>query len=152
MWNTFVVSRLLYGLEVLHLTKKDIQSLEDYQMKVMKQIQHLPSRTSNAISLVLLGQLPIEAIIHKRILTVFGDSVRSESTERDVVMRQLAMKSIPSNSWVNTARQILQKLLFTITSSTLRNPAFKTTLEDTMVKDSVANYWTRELCQKVRTQ
>jgi exonuclease III len=151
MWNTFVIPRLLHGLEVLHLTKKDIQSLEAYQMTVMKQIQHLPQRTSNAITLLLLGQQPIEAAIDKRMLLVFGDAVRRDSVERDVVMRQLAMKTSTSNSWVTAVRLVLQKYSLPSHHQLVESPPSKLSWKR-MVKNSVASYWTRELLRKARLQ
>ena len=55
IWSTFIVPRLLYGLEALLLNKKDIDCLERFQRRCLKQIQGLPDKTSNSISLALLG-------------------------------------------------------------------------------------------------
>ena len=41
LWSTFIVPRITYGLEVLTLTKKDIEMLEKFQRKSLKQIQSL---------------------------------------------------------------------------------------------------------------
>ena len=37
IWSTFVIPRLLYGLEALLLKQKDIDSLEKFQRKCLKQ-------------------------------------------------------------------------------------------------------------------
>ena len=42
IWSIFVISRLLYGLEVQLLKRKDIENLEKFQRKCLKQIQGLP--------------------------------------------------------------------------------------------------------------
>ena len=55
IWSTFVVPRLLYGLETLLLTKKDIDCLERFQRRCLRQIQGLPDKASNTICLALLG-------------------------------------------------------------------------------------------------
>ncbi|CAG2194396.1 unnamed protein product [Mytilus edulis] len=66
----YVIPRLLYGLEVILLSKTDISNLTTYFVKLLKRIQHLPDRTANAAVLLLIGQIPIEAEIHKRILGI----------------------------------------------------------------------------------
>ena len=40
--STYVIPRLLYGLEVQELKQSDINQLEQYQRKSLKQMQHLP--------------------------------------------------------------------------------------------------------------
>jgi hypothetical protein len=47
IWNTYVVSRFLYGLEVQNPTKTDIKKLEQLQRNVCRQFQCLPERTSS---------------------------------------------------------------------------------------------------------
>ena len=61
IWPTFLVPRLLYGLEVQLLKKKDIEDLEKFQRKCLKQLQGLPDNTSSSPCLALLGILPMEA-------------------------------------------------------------------------------------------
>ncbi|VDI37464.1 Hypothetical predicted protein [Mytilus galloprovincialis] len=96
----YVIPRLLYGLEVILLSKTDISNLTTYFVKLLKRIQHLPDRTANAAVLLLIGQIPIEAEIHKRILGNFRNIIDNDnSVERDLAFRQLAMKSDSSNSW-----------------------------------------------------
>ena len=71
LWSTYDIPRLLYGLEVLDLKQSDLQRLESYQKKSLKQIQHLPDRAPNSASLALVGILPIEAVVHKNMLNLF---------------------------------------------------------------------------------
>ena len=42
IWNTFVVPRLIYGLEFMTLKKGEIGCLEKFQRKSLRQIQGLP--------------------------------------------------------------------------------------------------------------
>ena len=51
LWSTFIVQRITYGLEVLTLTKNDIEMLEKFQRKSLKQIQSLPHKTPNVVTL-----------------------------------------------------------------------------------------------------
>ena len=55
LWSTFVVPRFIYGLETLPLTKKDETTLETFQTAILRQIQHLPERTSSTAVKALLG-------------------------------------------------------------------------------------------------
>ena len=55
LWSTFVVPRVIYGLETLSLMKKDIENLEKLKRKSLRQIQGLPDKTPNWITLALLG-------------------------------------------------------------------------------------------------
>ena len=49
LWSTFVLPRMIYGLEALLLRKKDFESLEKFQRKSLKQIQGLPDKTPNSV-------------------------------------------------------------------------------------------------------
>ena len=71
IWSTFVVPRVIYGLETLLLKKQDFDNLERFQRKSFRQIQGLPDKTSNSITLALLGVLPLETVIHKNTLNLF---------------------------------------------------------------------------------
>lgn len=96
----YVIPRLLYGLEVILLSKTDISNLSTYFIKFLKRIQHLPDRTANAAAYLLLGQIPIEAELHKRTLGIFRNIIDNKnSVERELAFRQLAMKTESSNSW-----------------------------------------------------
>ena len=76
IWTTFVVPRLVYGFEIVSIKKNDIEYLEKIQRKSLQQIQGLPDKTSNSISLAMLGILPLESIIQKNALNLFINIVR----------------------------------------------------------------------------
>ena len=59
LWITFVIPRLLHGIELLDIRKTDVEKLEIYQRKVLKQLQTTPS----VAVLSLLGAKEIEAHI-----------------------------------------------------------------------------------------
>ena len=50
---------------------------------------------------VLTGTIPVEGVIHKRTLSLFGNVTRQEksSTEQQLALRQLTVKSLNSHSW-----------------------------------------------------
>ena len=109
IWTTFVVPRLVYGLEILSLKKNDIEHLEKFQRKSLRQIQGLPDKTSNSISLALLGILPLESVIHKNSLNLFINIVRNKHfIEYEIAERQLVMKGCEEKSWFNLIKSILE--------------------------------------------
>ena len=104
----FIILRLLYGLEVQLLKRKDIENLEKFQRKCLKQIQGLPDNTSNAACLALLGILPVESILHKHLLNMFVNMIRNENSgEFEMVQRQLVMRESPRKSIFTHIKSIL---------------------------------------------
>ena len=68
MWKVYVLPCLLYGLDILTLTKSEIAKINQFHKKFLKQIMHLPGRTADAAIYILPGQIPTEGEIHKHIL------------------------------------------------------------------------------------
>jgi hypothetical protein len=89
MIKCFVLPRLLYGLDVIRLTKTDIINLSTYFVQLPKQIQHLPVRTSTAAVLILAGQIQIEAELLK--LSLLRNIAENKG--------KLAIKPEDSDSW-----------------------------------------------------
>ena len=69
IYMTFVIPRLLYGLEAITMSKKQFSLLQKFHKKTLKQIQSLPERTEDAAVYQLIGIPPIEALIDIRIST-----------------------------------------------------------------------------------
>ena len=110
IWSTFVLSRVIYELETLSLTKKDIEDLEKFQRKSLRQIQGLPDKTPNCIT---LGILPLETVIHKKLIKlIHGYSSHRNFIEYDIAKRQLAMKTPDEKSLFYIVRSTLQDLQF----------------------------------------
>ena len=108
IWSTFVIPRLLYGLEALLLKQKDIDSFEKFQRKCLKQIQGIPDSTSNSACLALLGILPIKDILNKNLLNMFVNMIRNESSiEYEIAWRQVVMKDSPSENIFTYIQSIL---------------------------------------------
>ena len=109
IWQTYFRPRLLYGLESIHLTKSDIQKPELYQRTTLRQILHLPERVATCAIYILSGQIPVEAEIHKRRLSMYGNIVRNDCIEGELAYRQLAIKDSSSKSWFGALQEVLYK-------------------------------------------
>ena len=78
IWQTYVRPGLLYGLISINLSICDIQNMDLYQRKVIRQLLPLPERAATSVIYVLSGQLPVEAEIHKRRLSLYGNIARND--------------------------------------------------------------------------
>jgi hypothetical protein len=64
LFNTYVLPRLLYGLETFILKPTHFNLLERFHLSFLRKIQCLPSRSVRGITYLLLGVRPITAEIH----------------------------------------------------------------------------------------
>ena len=136
----YVLPRLLYGLDVINLSTSDIKNLDSFYLKLLKQIQHLPPRTANSASLLLLGRIPISGEIDKKILKTFGNIIRNDdSVEKEIAFRQLAMKSESQESWFVKVTDIAQKYELPCPHDLIRNPPTKEAWK-ALVNRTVDNY------------
>ena len=74
------------------LKAKDIENLEKFQRKCLKQVQGLADNTSNSACLALLGISPIKFVLHRTLLNLFVNMIRGpNSIEYEITQRQLVM-------------------------------------------------------------
>jgi hypothetical protein len=150
--NCYVTPRLFYGLNVIQLSASDVKNLNVYFNKLIKQIQHLPKRTANAGALLLLGQIPIEGQIHKRMLCTFRNVIaNTNSVEQNIAYRQLAIKSNDSKSWFIKIVQITQIYDLPSPYDLMETPPNKRKWKK-LVTDSVNLYWTLKLKDDVNSK
>ena len=82
---------LLYGLEVAVPSRVNLDTLERFLRTSLKQILSLPTNTSSPAVHILTGKLPAEAMIHKRVLALFGSICRLSD---DSVEKRIGRKSL----------------------------------------------------------
>ena len=141
----YVIPRLIYGLECLTLTKKELQPIETYYKDLIRKILHLPSSTANAACYMLVGALPIEALIHIKVLNLFGAiASRDGSLEFQLYERQLAMKGSNSHSWAIYAKKLLERYQLPKPSELLYSMHYQETWKK-QVKEQVEKAWTTQL-------
>ena len=90
--------RSTYGLDALTLSKSEVQKLNQFHKKFLKQVMHLQERKADFAVYLLSGQLPLVADLHKRILGTLGSVRRSSSIEREIAERQIILKDHKSKS------------------------------------------------------
>ena len=145
IWLAYVEPILLYGLETVLLTKKELDVLLQFERKTLKELQFLPIRTSNAITYLLLGKIPIVATLHKRILTLFGTITRSaECPIREIAIRQLAIKNLDNKSWFSQVRTLLLQYGLPTAYDLILDPFPKNRWKK-MLDEAVNNFWEHTL-------
>ena len=148
--RAYIVPRLTYGLDAIRLTTKDVASVSQYYKKVLKQIQHLPDRVADSATYLMLGELPIEAEIHKRIFGTFGNIIRSYgSVEYELAWRQLSLKSDKSHSWFIMVKTLLELYELPSVYDLLQSPPGKYSWKN-LVKNTVNRYWNLKLQDDAR--
>ena len=80
-------------MEVIIPTGKGLNRLEVQQKKILKQVLSLSSNVADPAVYIISGTLPAEAMIHKRILSLFGNINRLTKNviEYNLAKTQLVM-------------------------------------------------------------
>ena len=127
LMQTYVLPVLIYGMEVVLPKRKYIDMLDKFYKKFLKMILSLPVNTADPVVYVLSGTIPVEAIIHKRALTFFGNICRLPETtiEHRLAVRQLSVKSFTSHSWFIAVKEIFIKYNLPDPYDLLRDPPTK---------------------------
>ena len=101
-------------LETLMINPNEIKSLSTYHRKNLRYIQHLPQSTALPAIFLLLGTVPIENLLHIRALILLRNIIVAASNthpakyNRDLIIRQAAVKDSTSSSWTTTIKKVLQ--------------------------------------------
>ncbi|MEW8548514.1 MAG: reverse transcriptase domain-containing protein, partial [Candidatus Thiodiazotropha sp.] len=147
--QTYVVPVLVYGLEVVLSRKQLLDKLERFLRKILKSILSLPDTVAEPAVYVLSGLMPVEGIIHKRALTLFGNICRlsENSVEQRIAYRQLSIKSFSSNSWFICIKKLLVKYGLPGAVELLESPPTKYRWR-CLVREHVDRHWTDEIKHK----
>ena len=97
----YILPRLLHGLDAAVLSKSQVEKLEVSYRKLLRMMMGLPESTAKEAVYLLMGALPLEAILHQRILSLFGNISRLDNNNplKALALRQLALKDPKSGSW-----------------------------------------------------
>ncbi|KAK3098774.1 hypothetical protein FSP39_022998 [Pinctada imbricata] len=151
MWAMYVKPRMLYGLESQILKRKDIDAINHYHKKVIKQLMHLPQRTADAAVYILAGDIPIEGDLHIKILGQLGNIFRSNGVERKLAERQLAMKEGNSASWFIYAKSILERYDLPSIYDLSESPPAKTEW-NALIRKKVVTTWIDKVTTEAKSK
>ncbi|KAH3885240.1 hypothetical protein DPMN_009233 [Dreissena polymorpha] len=123
VWKMYVIQRFLYGIEVQVLSSTNLRKLEAFQKKILRHLQGLPERSSNASVYTLIEAEPIELVIERNRMAPFLNIARLPgSVEYQVLHRQLAMSNPDRYSFSTSIREILHKYNLSPPEDLLQNP------------------------------
>ncbi|CAC5399385.1 unnamed protein product [Mytilus coruscus] len=126
--------------------------LSVYYTKLLKQIQHLPERTATSDVYLLLGQIPVEAELHKRMLNFFGNIIRNHgSVEREVAVRQLAVMPRDSDSWFVKIVDLTEQYGLPSPHDLIYVPPGKIEWKN-IVRKTISSYWMDRLKTEVKSR
>ena len=113
IYKTYILLRLLYGLEVMPL-KKSLISMEQFHKSSLR----IPERTATVAIYLLLGALPVEAEIHKKQLSLLHAILNSDNRKIKAVLdRQISVNFDNKDSLIQVSH--LYDLLDIMTEATI---------------------------------
>ena len=114
LFITYVLPRLLYGLETFVLKQYHLDALEKFYVDFLRKIQCLPNRSVKGIT--SWCQTATEDL-HIRQLNLLGSIIRSESlTLNQILKRQISTKSETLDSWFTCIDKLLLQYDFPSTA------------------------------------
>ena len=144
--SIFVLPVLVYGLEVVLPKNALVEKLERTYKQFSKHVLSLPTTVADSAVYILSGTIPIEGVIHKRAVTLFGNICRLDdsSIEKQLAQRQFAVKAHNSSSWFLAIKKILVKYDLPGCWDILTEPPTKYRWKS-LVNKQVNSYWTERI-------
>ena len=138
------------GMELLLPSGNQLNQLEMFQKRLLKQILSLPANVADVTIYILTGILPIEAQIHARALSFFNNICHQaeNSTEKVLARCQLALKSNSSSSWFIELKQILRKYNLNEPIEYLNRPIKKSTWSN-ITRKCIHEFWSKAILEIV---
>ena len=148
LYQIYVLPVLLYGMEVVFPRQKFVDDLDKFNKHSLKHLLSLPVTTADPAIYVLSGTIPIEAMIHQRVLTFYGNISRlpDTSVEKRLAERQLSIKSLDSHSWFVGVKKLCIMYGLPDCSEILEKPQSKHSWKATVEK-VINRYW----CDRLQT-
>ena len=138
---------LLSGLATLVLSTTEIGVLNSHFKKHIQRLLKLHKLTSEPVVWFLAGCLPLQALLHLRILTLFGMITRlhgGKSVLADHGRHILSTAKPSSKSWFLEVQKICLQYLLPHPIIFLENPPTKYSFKR-QIKSAVMDYWEQKL-------
>ena len=146
--QVYVMPAMSYGLEAICMADKDLEEIEAYYRNLLRMMQFLPNSTAKPAIYLLMGCLPAEGLIHRKMLTLLMSILSRPGTpEHDVMIRQLCTKDLSSNSWTVQARLALDRYGLPPALQLAANPP-ELSIWKRDVKKAITKYWESTLKQQ----
>ncbi|CAC5355245.1 unnamed protein product [Mytilus coruscus] len=145
IYKTYILPRLLYGLEILPLTKGQIEILEKFHKNTLRHIQSRSQRTATSAIYLLLGAIPVEGELHKRQLSMLYSLLSAKNqTIQDLLQRQSSINFDNPKSFFFCSMETLQIYNLPNIWELQSNLPIKSKWK-TLVNFKMSNYWNNAL-------
>ena len=115
LYNSLFLPVVLYNAQAwTNLTKTDIQLLQRVQLKFLKRTFHAPSSTSNPLTFLETGTLPIQYEIHTKQLGYLHHIVNLDDND-PVLLTYGQQLKYPAPNWANEVLELRER--YSITKS-----------------------------------
>ena len=152
IYQSYILPRRIYSMEVLNLNKTETKTLNDFHVDLLRRIQSLPSRTAISAVHLLLGALPLEAELHKKHLSLLYSIINSNNqTFHQLIKRSSVFCEDQLGSFFSRVRVILDKYGLPPMEHLMQELPSKLQWKR-QVKAALADYWTRTLVNEGRTR
>ena len=139
LYDIYVMPRVLYGLEVLNLSKPNITALEVFQRSVLRMLLDLPDRTAIPALYIITGRLPIKKLLDQRKLMFLHGLISTEGRLKELVERQYVVKKKNSKSWVAKMKETLHEYSLPSLQDMLNDPPTKDSWKESVKRSVVDN-------------
>ena len=152
IYKSYVLPRLLYGLEVLTLTKAQMELLEKFHKETLRSIQSFSKRTAIPAIYLLLGVLPVEGEIHRKKLTLLHAILSCDNSKlKEILKRQISVNSDNPKSFFHQSILLLQQYnLPNILDSSIKLPS--KVVWKKILRSTINKYWTYDLQEKAKSK
>ena len=141
LWKVYNLPVLLSGLSALPIKSSQTKSFSVFHNKVMRGILKLSNSSPIPALYFLLGDLPIEAVLHINTLTLFHNIWSNpDLTVHKIVKYALMMCQNNSSTWSNHIQQLCLKYSLPSPLSLLSTTAWPKSAWVCLVKSRVTNW------------
>ena len=136
---------LLSGMASLVLLGKEIATIETQYKRSLQNILKLPASSPSSLVHFVAGTLPVTALLHLRILTLFGMICRLPGDPLNLHAQQVFLtRSLAPKSWFSQVWRILLQYHLPNPLLLLNSPLSKEAFKK-QVKTKVIDYWEKKL-------
>lgn len=151
LYRSLFVPVVLYNSQAWsNLTKQNIMSLKTTQMKYLKRIFHTPPSTSNAITLLETGILPIEQEINKRQLNFLHHILSQEEDDPVKLVYREQLKFVGERNWANEVAGL--RMMYEISEDDSQIPEYSKDKWKFIVKTKITSYALKRLNEDMSNQ
>jgi len=147
--KTYNLPILAYGLEIVIPKGKILDDIQNHYKKLVSVVPRC--KCSDPDVYMISGLLPLEAEIHIKALTMFGNITRAHenSTEWKIAERQLHIKSLDSNSWFIEIKKLCMKYELEDPVIYVQNHLSKAKWKR-LITSAIYKYWTARINEEIK--